>query len=142
MSVDIGMSAGTAGVAVNRSIPSCQADATIPPSGEKAAEKEQSTKPDKLPMACRVAAGTDRGAAAGALPRVAADNARRAAIAARYRNAARDVRWPAPNERHVYHLCVGRVADREEFRARVQCATAVHYPRALTQCFFYPSSGG
>jgi dTDP-4-amino-4,6-dideoxygalactose transaminase len=68
-----------------------------------------------------------------ALPRVAADNARRAVIAARYRDAASGVRWQAPHERHVYHLCVGRVADRDEFRTRVSCATAVHYPRALTQ---------
>ena len=35
--------------------------------------------------------------------------------------------------RHVYHLCVARVPDRDAFRNRVPFDTGVHYPRALTQ---------
>jgi dTDP-4-amino-4,6-dideoxygalactose transaminase len=60
-------------------------------------------------------------------------NARRRAIAHAYRDAAPGMRWQAPHDRHVYHLCVARVEDRDEFRARVPFDTAVHYPRALTQ---------
>ena len=60
-------------------------------------------------------------------------NARRRAIARAYRDAAPPMRWQAPHERHVYHLCVARVDDREEFRERMPFDTAVHYPRALTQ---------
>jgi dTDP-4-amino-4,6-dideoxygalactose transaminase len=60
-------------------------------------------------------------------------NARRQAIAAAYRDAAPALRWQAPHERHVYHLCVARVDDRDGFRARMPFGTAVHYPRALTQ---------
>jgi len=60
-------------------------------------------------------------------------NARRREITRAYRDAAPDLRWQAPHERHVYHLCVARVADRDEFRSRMPFGTAVHYPRALTQ---------
>jgi len=60
-------------------------------------------------------------------------NARRQAIARAYRDAAPALRWQTPHERHVYHLCVARVDDRDEFRARMPFGTAVHYPRALTQ---------
>lgn len=60
-------------------------------------------------------------------------NARRRAIAQAYRDAAPAMRWQAPHERHVYHLCVARVDDRDGFRARAPFGTAVHYPRALTQ---------
>jgi dTDP-3-amino-3,4,6-trideoxy-alpha-D-glucose transaminase len=60
-------------------------------------------------------------------------NARRQAIARAYRDAAPTMRWQAPHDRHVYHLCVARVDDRDEFRARMPFGTAVHYPRALTQ---------
>jgi UDP-N-acetyl-3-dehydro-alpha-D-glucosamine 3-aminotranferase len=60
-------------------------------------------------------------------------NARRRSIAARYREAAPGVRWQEPHERHVVHLCVARVSDREAFRARMPFDTGVHYPRALTQ---------
>jgi dTDP-3-amino-3,4,6-trideoxy-alpha-D-glucose transaminase len=67
------------------------------------------------------------------LPRLPAWNARRQAIARSYREAAPAMRWQAPHERHVYHLCVARVDDRDAFRARVPFDTAVHYPRALTQ---------
>ena len=67
------------------------------------------------------------------LPHLVADNERRREIAARYAAAAPGVRWHAPHERHVYHLCVARVADRDAFRARMPFATGVHYPRALTQ---------
>jgi dTDP-3-amino-3,4,6-trideoxy-alpha-D-glucose transaminase len=60
-------------------------------------------------------------------------NERRREIAARYRDAAPGIRWQATHERHVYHLCVARVTDREAFRARMPFETRVHYPRALTQ---------
>jgi dTDP-3-amino-3,4,6-trideoxy-alpha-D-glucose transaminase len=60
-------------------------------------------------------------------------NERRRMIAGAYREAAPDLRWQAPHERHVYHLCVARVPNREEFRRRMPFGTAVHYPRALTQ---------
>jgi dTDP-3-amino-3,4,6-trideoxy-alpha-D-glucose transaminase len=60
-------------------------------------------------------------------------NARRRVIARAYRDAAPALRWQAPHDRHVYHLCVVRVADREAFRSRMPFGTAVHYGRALTQ---------
>jgi dTDP-3-amino-3,4,6-trideoxy-alpha-D-glucose transaminase len=64
------------------------------------------------------------------------ENARRAAIAARYRAAAPTLRWSPPHGDHVHHLCVLRIADgrRDEFRAAMAStfATAVHYPLALT----------
>jgi len=66
------------------------------------------------------------------LARLAADNERRRAIAARYRAAAPGLRWHPAHPRHVYHLCVVRVRDREAFRARVGFETGVHYPRAAT----------
>ena len=67
------------------------------------------------------------------LQRLPAWNARRQAIARTYRDAAPALRWQAPHDRHVYHLCVARVDDRDDFRARMPFDTAVHYPRALTQ---------
>jgi len=67
------------------------------------------------------------------LRRLTADNARRRTIAARYRAAAPDLRWQTEHERHVFHLCVARVADRDEFRAAMLFDTGVHYPLALTQ---------
>ena len=67
------------------------------------------------------------------LRRLAVDNARRAAVAAAYRAAAPELRWQAPHPRHVYHLCVARVTDRDDWRASRPFATAVHYGRALTQ---------
>jgi len=67
------------------------------------------------------------------LRRLAADNARRRAVAAAYRAAAPDLRWQSPHPRHVYHLCVARVGDRDTWRASRPFATAVHYGRALTQ---------
>ncbi len=67
------------------------------------------------------------------LRRLAADNDRRREIAARYRAAAPSLRWQADHERHVFHLCVARVAERETFRDRVPFGTGVHYPLALTQ---------
>jgi dTDP-4-amino-4,6-dideoxygalactose transaminase len=66
------------------------------------------------------------------LPRVDADNERRRAIAARYRAAAPALRWQAEHPRHVYHLCVARVPDRDAFRRSLPFDTAIHYPRALT----------
>jgi dTDP-3-amino-3,4,6-trideoxy-alpha-D-glucose transaminase len=67
------------------------------------------------------------------LRRLAADNARRAEVAAAYRDAAPSLRWQSPHPRHVYHLCVARVADRDAWRAARPFETALHYPRALTQ---------
>ena len=67
------------------------------------------------------------------LPHLDADNARRRAIAARYRDAAPDLAWHAPHERHVYHLCVARVAERDTFRDGFPFATGVHYPIPLTK---------
>jgi len=67
------------------------------------------------------------------LTRLDAHTARRREIAARYRGAAPDLVWHEPHEHHVYHLCVLRVRDRDEFRARLPFDTALHYPRALTQ---------
>jgi dTDP-4-amino-4,6-dideoxygalactose transaminase len=70
------------------------------------------------------------------LPSLHAGNTRRRAIAARYRAAAPDLRWQAESDHHVHHLCVARVPDRDEFRARLAAAgiaTAVHYPLAITQ---------
>jgi dTDP-3-amino-3,4,6-trideoxy-alpha-D-glucose transaminase len=66
------------------------------------------------------------------LPRVDADNARRREIAARYRAAAPGLGWQAEHPRHVYHLCVARVPDRDAFRRSLPFDTGVHYPRALT----------
>jgi dTDP-4-amino-4,6-dideoxygalactose transaminase len=60
-------------------------------------------------------------------------NERRRLIAWSYREAAPEMRWQAPHERHVYHLCVARIEDRDAFRAQMPFGTAVHYPRALTQ---------
>ena len=63
-------------------------------------------------------------------------NARRSAIAHRYREAAPHLRWHADHDHHVHHLCVVRVPRREQFReqlAEAGVATAVHYQRALTQ---------
>lgn len=67
------------------------------------------------------------------LARLAADNERRRAIAAAYRAAAPGLRWHAPHPRHVYHLCVARVPERERARERWPFETAVHYARALSQ---------
>jgi dTDP-4-amino-4,6-dideoxygalactose transaminase len=68
-----------------------------------------------------------------ALRRLLEWNARRQLIAQSYRETAPEMRWQAPHERHVYHLCVARIDDRDAFRAQVPFGTAVHYPRALTQ---------
>jgi dTDP-4-amino-4,6-dideoxygalactose transaminase len=67
------------------------------------------------------------------LRRLHDDNARRRDIAERYASAAPQLRWQLPHERHVYHLCVARIPDRDGFRARMPFGTAVHYPLALTQ---------
>ena len=50
------------------------------------------------------------------LRRLASDNGRRREIAARYRAAAPELRWQSDHERHVFHLCVARVPDRDAFR--------------------------
>ena len=59
------------------------------------------------------------------------ENARRAAVAARYRAAAPALHWPPPHGDHVHHLCVLRIADgrRDEFRAAM--ATDVRHRGAL-----------
>jgi dTDP-3-amino-3,4,6-trideoxy-alpha-D-glucose transaminase len=67
------------------------------------------------------------------LRRLAADNARRAAIARAYAEAAPHLRFQETHPRHVYHLCVVRVSDREVWRAARPFETALHYSRALTQ---------
>jgi dTDP-3-amino-3,4,6-trideoxy-alpha-D-glucose transaminase len=67
------------------------------------------------------------------LRHLVAQNDRRRAIAARYREVAPTLTWQTPHPRHVYHLCVARVPDRDAFRDRLPFETAVHYPRALTQ---------
>ncbi|HEX9467481.1 MAG TPA: DegT/DnrJ/EryC1/StrS family aminotransferase, partial [Acidimicrobiia bacterium] len=67
------------------------------------------------------------------LRRLNDDNARRRDIAARYVAAAPHLRWQLAHQRHVYHLCVARIPQRDIFRARMPFGTAVHYPLALTQ---------
>lgn len=70
------------------------------------------------------------------LPTLADGNARRAAIAAHYREAAPGLGWQAAHPAHVYHLTVFRTAARDRVRARLADAgvgTGVHYARALTQ---------
>jgi dTDP-3-amino-3,4,6-trideoxy-alpha-D-glucose transaminase len=67
------------------------------------------------------------------LERLAEHTARRRQIAARYRQAAPALRWQAPHARHVYHLCVARLHDRDRVRATLPFGTGVHYARALTQ---------
>jgi dTDP-4-amino-4,6-dideoxygalactose transaminase len=70
------------------------------------------------------------------LPGLVEGNRRRASISARYRAAAPGLRWHADHPRHVHHLCVVRVAERERFREALAArgvASAVHYPLALTQ---------
>jgi dTDP-3-amino-3,4,6-trideoxy-alpha-D-glucose transaminase len=58
---------------------------------------------------------------------------RRREIADAYRSAAPALRWQSPHDRHVYHLCVARVEDRDAFRARAPFGTAVHYARPVTR---------
>ncbi len=62
-----------------------------------------------------------------------AQTERRRDIARTYRDAAPELGWQATHDAHVYHLCVGRVPDRDAYRRRVPFATGVHYPRTLTQ---------
>jgi dTDP-4-amino-4,6-dideoxygalactose transaminase len=70
------------------------------------------------------------------LPSLAEDNARRRAIASRYRIAAAHLRWQDDDPDHVHHLCVFRTEDRQravEVLARAGVATAVHYPLSLPE---------
>lgn len=60
-----------------------------------------------------------------------AGNRRRAEIAAAYRDAAPAMRWHPDHPRHAYHLCVARLANRDEFRARMPFDCPVHYPRTV-----------
>jgi dTDP-3-amino-3,4,6-trideoxy-alpha-D-glucose transaminase len=66
------------------------------------------------------------------LRQLASGNGRRRLIARRYREAAPQLCWQAPHPRHVYHLCVTRVPNRDAFRERLPVQSAVHYPRPLT----------
>lgn len=68
------------------------------------------------------------------LPDLNEGNERRRNIAGRYRITAPSLLWQEPHERHVYHLSVVRVSDRQGFRdfmADHDVKTAVHYPLAL-----------
>ena len=67
------------------------------------------------------------------LRRLTADNARRREAAAAFRAAAPDLVWQSDHPRHVFHLCVTRVPDREAWRAARPFDTGIHYARALTQ---------
>jgi dTDP-4-amino-4,6-dideoxygalactose transaminase len=70
------------------------------------------------------------------LATLADDVAARRAIAARYRAAAPRLCWQRDDPQHAYHLCVFRTHERDAVRDRLAAdgvATAVHYPRALTQ---------
>jgi dTDP-4-amino-4,6-dideoxygalactose transaminase len=74
------------------------------------------------------------------LPHVDPWTERRREIAGRYSTAVAEAGLPAPADppggRHVYHLYVVQVADRDTFRARLEEAgvqTLVHYPRAVHQ---------
>lgn len=67
------------------------------------------------------------------LARLDEGNRRRREIADRYREAAPGLRWHPSHPRHVHHLCVVRVTDRDAFRTRVGFETGVHYPRAATR---------
>jgi dTDP-4-amino-4,6-dideoxygalactose transaminase len=70
------------------------------------------------------------------LPSLAARNQRRRHIAARYREAAPQLRWQDDHAHHVHHLAVLRTPERERLRAELAArsvATAVHYPLAITQ---------
>lgn len=67
------------------------------------------------------------------LPFLRAWNERRRAIVETYRQAAPDLRWHPDHPRHVYHLAIARVEDRDRFRADLPFDTAVHYPLALSQ---------
>ena len=68
------------------------------------------------------------------------DNARRRAIAARYREAAPHLAWPQSHPDHVFHQCVFRSQRRDAVRADLAAAgvaTGVHYPIAVTQQVAY-----
>ena len=58
-------------------------------------------------------------------------NAKRRAIASRYRKASPSLAWQEPHPDHVYHLCVARVDDRAAFRSRLGVGTGVHYSKAV-----------
>jgi dTDP-3-amino-3,4,6-trideoxy-alpha-D-glucose transaminase len=61
-----------------------------------------------------------------------AGNARRAEIAAAYREAAPALRWQPGHPLHTYHLCVARPPDREAFRSEMPFDVGIHYPKAVT----------
>lgn len=58
-------------------------------------------------------------------------NQRRGEIAAAYAAAAPSVVLQAPHPRHVHHLCVARVPERDRIREEAPFGTLVHYPRAV-----------
>jgi dTDP-4-amino-4,6-dideoxygalactose transaminase len=61
-----------------------------------------------------------------------ADNARRREIVSQYRSASPGMHWPPDHPRHVQHLCVVRVPERDLFRERAPFETGVHYARPVT----------
>jgi len=78
------------------------------------------------------------------LPDLQVDNARRRDIAARYREAAPELRWSLDHPDHVVHQCVVRVEDRDGFRTALAArgvATGVHYPRSIGQQPAYTAFG-
>lgn len=58
-------------------------------------------------------------------------NARRREIVRRYRAAAPHLTFQADHPRHVHHLCVVRVPDRDAFRDALTIQTGVHYPLSI-----------
>jgi dTDP-4-amino-4,6-dideoxygalactose transaminase len=71
-----------------------------------------------------------------ALRELTADVERRREIAARYRQAAPNLRWQTSTSAHAYHLAVFRTTDRATTRAELEAhgvASAIHYPLAITQ---------
>jgi dTDP-4-amino-4,6-dideoxygalactose transaminase len=80
------------------------------------------------------------------LPHLDADNAARARIAARYREALADLPLvlpePAPGTEHVWHLFVIRCGERDALRAHLAergVAAAIHYPRPVHRQAAYAS---
>jgi dTDP-4-amino-4,6-dideoxygalactose transaminase len=71
-----------------------------------------------------------------ALPLVRPGNERRREIASACRMAAPHLQWHPESDRHVYHLCVLRVPDRDRFVEKLSAAgvsSGIHYPLALTR---------
>ena len=70
------------------------------------------------------------------LPDLHGGNARRRDVMAAYRSGVPELAWHLDHPKHVYHLAVARVAEREAFRSRLAergIATGIHYPHAVHQ---------